>query len=300
MKRTPTLPPVPPPFPEPFVQLLHRLLAQRVDVASAPEQQARARRALLSQSGTFVGHRPYVRGDDLRRLDWAAYARTGELFVKQLEQEERRTAALLLDLSASLLAGDGPRRLHLLRLAAILGGLSLLQLDGLTVLAPGAGAQAVRTFAGAGMLPALLAHLEALPVVSADPAAALETALRTSLPGRVHWLSDFAVPRIVERPLLALRRRGIAVRGWLPELPSDREVPTNGFLRVADPETGDEVVVPIDAAFAAELRRQLATLATHQDRMFTQAGAALVRWRPGKANEFVLADFLPIVAWCTA
>lgn len=298
MKRRVSLPASPPPFPAPFVQLLHTLVAQPVSLASAPDQRQRARRAVLSQSGTFVGHRPYVRGDDLRRIDWAAYARTGALFTKQLEQEERRTAALLLDLSPSLLAGEVPRRVFLLRAAAVLGGLALLQLDGLTVLAPGAGDLAVRSFAGAAALPLLLAHLEALPVAMVAPADAIALLLQRGVPGRVHWLSDFAVPKDVERPLYALRRRGAAVTGWLPELASDREAPASGYVRVADPETGDELVVPIDASFAAELRSQLGLLASQQDRLFAQAGARLVRWRVPPVGDLTAAAYLPIVARC--
>ena len=296
MKRRLPWPVVPPPFPAPFVQRLHALLGQPVSFAGAPDHLQRARRAVLSQSGTFVGHRPYVRGDDLRRIDWAAYARTGALYCKQLEQEERRTAALLLDLSPSLLAGSVPRRLYLLRAAAILGGLALVQLDGLTVLAPGAGEAAVRTFTSANALPALLAHLQELPVVTATPAESIGLLLSRGLPGRVHWLSDFAVPKEIERPLHALRRRGAAVTGWLPELASDREVPTSGYVRVADPETGAELVVPIDASFAAELRHQLAVLAAQQDRLFAQAGAPLVRWRVPALDDVSTAAYLPLVA----
>ncbi len=292
----PALPAVPPPFPPPFVAMLHALLARPAAIGGATDLRQRARRAVLSQSGTFAGHRPYVRGDDLRRLDWAAYARTGELFTKQLEQEERRTAALLLDLSPSLLVGSPPRRLALLRAAAVLGGLALLHLDGLTVLAPGAAGAPAVPFGGVHALPALLAHLEALPVAAASPADAIALVLERPVPGRVHWLSDFAVPRDVERPLHALRRRGAAVVGWLPELASDRDVPERGLLRVVDPEHGGELVVPVDDVFAAELRRQLAALATQQDRLFAQAGAPLVRWPAPRADDLALASYAPLAA----
>jgi uncharacterized protein (DUF58 family) len=290
------LPTLPPLFPADFRTRLHALVGRPVAFAGAPDPQQRARRSVLSQSGTFVGHRPYERGDDLRRIDWSAYARTGQLFVKQLEQEQRRTAALLLDLSPSTFAGSVPRRLHLLRGAAVVGGLALVQLDALVVLAPGAGAQSARTFAGASALPDLLAHLDALPAVAASPQDAIALALQRSLPGRVHWFADFAVPSEVERPLFALRRRGAAVTGWLPELPEDRQGPSEGYLRMADPETGAELVVPVDEAFAAELRRQLALLASRQDRLFAQAGARLVRWRAPAADDFSTAAFAPLLA----
>jgi hypothetical protein len=183
----------------------------------------------------------------------------------------------------------------MLRAAAVLSGLLLARLDGLTVVAPGAGDASIRPFVGVQSLGALLRHLEALPVVAVTPAAAAELVLQRSVPGRVHWLSDFAVPREIELPLFALRRRGARVTGWLPELPEDRESPRSGFLRVVDPESGTTLVVPVDAAFAAELRRQLAALALAQDHLFTQAGAQLVRWPASVANELQVAAWLPFL-----
>lgn len=297
-RRAASLPAVPPLFPPPFVRLLHALLAQGGAVLGARDERQRARRAVLSQSGSFVGHRPYVRGDDLRRLDWAAYARTGAPVTKLFEEDERRTATLLLDLSASLLAGEPPRRLGAFRLAAVVGGLLLCHLDGLTVVAPGGGGAEVATFAGGTPVAALLRHLEALPVAAAGPDRIVGLVLQRSLPGAVHWVSDFAVPKAAEAPLFALRHRGVRVTGWLPELAGDHEPPRAGLVRVADPETGDDLVVPVDGAFAAELARQLALLARQQDRLFAQAGAPLRRWRLPAADDLRPGAWQQIVAGC--
>ncbi|MBL8752211.1 MAG: DUF58 domain-containing protein [Planctomycetes bacterium] len=295
MSRRPPLPTLPPVFPPTFRTLLQKLLARGRAAGTPSEDRVRSARARLSQSGTFVGHRPYERGDDLRRLDWAAYARTGSLFVKQLEEEERRTAALLLDLSPSLLVGDPPRRLAMLRAAAVLGGLALARLDGIAVVAPGAGPAAIAPFAGVHSLDAMLHHLESLPVVASTPEAAIELVLQRAVPGRVHWLSDFAVPRDVERPLHALRRGGARVTGWLPELPGDHTPPPPGHLRVLDPVNGEELVVVVDAALAAELARQLQALAAAQNSLFAAAGARLVRWPATHAVDDAIAAWLPFL-----
>lgn len=289
-RRAVTLPPPPPAFPPPFRELLHTLLARGARLRGERTETARARRTALSQSGTFVGHRPYARGDDLRRLDWAAYARSGEFFLKQLEQEERRSVTVWLDLSPRLAAGTPPRRLAAVRLAAVLGGLALRRLDGLTVLAPGQ-ATPVATFVGAADLDELLRWLDHLPYVASAPELGPELALQRAVPGRVHWVSDFARPKACERPLLALRRRGVKVTGWLPALAEDRGPAARGHLRLVDPESGDELVVAVDDALAAELERQLAMLTRQQDRLFAQAGCRLVRW-PAPA-----ADDLRLDAW---
>ena len=58
---------------------------------------ARAGGALL-----FHDHRPYQPGDDLRRVDWRAYGRTGDLVLKTFEEESAPRIELLLDASASM------------------------------------------------------------------------------------------------------------------------------------------------------------------------------------------------------
>lgn len=55
----------------------------------------------LSQE--FAEHRPYIAGDELRRIDWRVYARTDRLYVKESEEETNAPVRLLLDMSASLL-----------------------------------------------------------------------------------------------------------------------------------------------------------------------------------------------------
>ncbi|MDK1030527.1 MAG: DUF58 domain-containing protein [Planctomycetia bacterium] len=50
----------------------------------------------------FSEHRQYVPGDDLRHLDWVAYAKTDRDYIKQYEQETNLRAYILLDCSASM------------------------------------------------------------------------------------------------------------------------------------------------------------------------------------------------------
>jgi uncharacterized protein (DUF58 family) len=299
MRGLPSLPVVPPRFPEAFRIVLHEVLARGARLSGARQESQRARRSALSQSGTFVGHRPYVRGDDLRAIDWSAYARSGELFVKQFEEEERRTATLLLDLSASLLAGSPPRRLFAMRLAAVIGGMALRHLDGLTVLAPGAGARAFGAFQGAADLDRLLAHLDELPVAASRTREAMELLLQRSVAGRVHWLSDFVDPSACEVVLAAVRRRGGHVTGWLPAIGEDTVAPKHGYVRVADPETGEAFAVAIDRALADEMQRQLDSLRRRQDRLFAQCGCPLVRWVVPNGDALHLSAYQELATLCS-
>ena len=50
----------------------------------------------------FSEHRQYMPGDDLKRLDWKVYGKTGKYFIKQYEEETNLKAYILLDASNSM------------------------------------------------------------------------------------------------------------------------------------------------------------------------------------------------------
>jgi len=55
----------------------------------------------------FSEHRPYTPGDELRHLDWVAYAKTDRFYVKQYEQETNLRCYILLDCSGSMNYASG-------------------------------------------------------------------------------------------------------------------------------------------------------------------------------------------------
>lgn len=50
----------------------------------------------------FSSYRPYMKGDDIRYIDWKLWARTDELFLKLFVEETNLRAHILLDTSASM------------------------------------------------------------------------------------------------------------------------------------------------------------------------------------------------------
>lgn len=54
----------------------------------------------------FVEHRRYTAGDDYRRIDWSALARTREAFLKICHEEKQMTAIFVADLSRSMELGS--------------------------------------------------------------------------------------------------------------------------------------------------------------------------------------------------
>jgi uncharacterized protein (DUF58 family) len=54
-------------------------------------------RALAGSGGDFYGLRPYVRGDDLRRVHWPSTARTDDLMIRQDEMPWQGRATVVVD-----------------------------------------------------------------------------------------------------------------------------------------------------------------------------------------------------------
>jgi uncharacterized protein (DUF58 family) len=60
----------------------------------------------------FAEHKEYSPGDEIRHIDWRAYAKLDRWYVKQFEQESQLTVYLVLDASGSMeFAGGGLRKL---------------------------------------------------------------------------------------------------------------------------------------------------------------------------------------------
>jgi uncharacterized protein (DUF58 family) len=56
----------------------------------------------LGHSVDFAEHRPYMPGDDVRRIDWRLWARTDRHYVKEFEADSNANFVVLLDRSRSM------------------------------------------------------------------------------------------------------------------------------------------------------------------------------------------------------
>lgn len=50
----------------------------------------------------FMEYRPYIQGDDLKRVDWKLYARSDRYYIKEYEEETNTTCHILVDISNSM------------------------------------------------------------------------------------------------------------------------------------------------------------------------------------------------------
>jgi uncharacterized protein (DUF58 family) len=81
----------------------------------------------LGASTDFAEHRPYMPGDDTRRVDWRLFARTDRYYVKEFEADTNTNFFVMLDVSRSMSYG---RKLeYACTLAACLSYFSSLQRD---------------------------------------------------------------------------------------------------------------------------------------------------------------------------
>lgn len=141
----------------------------------------------------FSEHREYVPGDELRHLDWRAYARSDRYYIKLYEQETNLRACIVLDVSASMnfaSAGAQPKIDYARHLAACLAYLLAQQQDMVGLVALD---DQVRLELPPGSAPShldrLFRELEAIRVGSS-----------TALPAGLHALSE----RLPRRTLFIL------------------------------------------------------------------------------------------------
>ena len=112
---------------------------------------------LKGASVEFADHRQYVKGDNLRTIDWKVFGRTERHYVKRFEEETSLRTQVVIDGSASMAyAGPGfPTKYHYAcRLAASLGyiinrqqdavGLSIFDEEIRTHISAGSGSRHLR------------------------------------------------------------------------------------------------------------------------------------------------------------
>src|SRR6476620_2068383 len=60
---------------------------------------------LRGQGFAFDQHKPYVQGDDYRRIDWNVTARMRQPYIKKAFEDKEMSALIVADLSRSMAVG---------------------------------------------------------------------------------------------------------------------------------------------------------------------------------------------------
>lgn len=249
-------------------------------------------------STEFSEHRPYARGDEVRRIDWRTFARTDRYYLKEYDDETNVRATLILDSSKSM--AFPPGKLTKFRyatcLVAALGYLLLRQRDavGLALVD-----SQVREFippkATAQHLGGVFKLLEgAEPRGATSLAQTLHQLAAHGLPrGLVVVVSDFLdEPQEILRSISHLRHRGCEVLIFHVIDPDEEEFPFTNWTIFRDPED-ETTCLRLDARQVREIYRD--NLHAHLETLKRGSRAAGVDYALVKTDvpfEVSLATFL--------
>jgi uncharacterized protein (DUF58 family) len=192
--------------------------------------------------------RPYVRGDDVRTIDWNVTARMREAHVRVPVAERALTTWLLLDSSASMHFGTADRRKTDVAegVALVVGQLATKRANRLGVFAfGGADTLTLPPRQGRTGLLGLLLALREEPPAEGGGATSLGRALQRGgamarQGGLVVLVSDFRGPQDWLDPLRAIRAHHSVLAVEVRD-PREQELPAMGVLALVDPETGRQI-----------------------------------------------------------
>jgi uncharacterized protein (DUF58 family) len=230
------------------LRVLERKLELVARSGRAGDRLARRR----GSSAEFEQHRPYVAGDDVRRVDWLATARSGTPVLKQFRSEEDPIVHVLLDRSASLGTGTPPKLWLAKRLCAALAHLALAGGARLRLVSgPGSDIASVAFTPERRGRPALQALLRQLEEAAPGGATHVGKWVRavaavTDRPGLLVVVSDFLDPEPLLGELDLARARGhdIALVQVLSQQELEPEL--EGDLELFDLETNQHLELSMD------------------------------------------------------
>jgi uncharacterized protein (DUF58 family) len=242
---------------------------------------------LVPGPGSEAGEaRPYLAGDDVRRMDWAVTARTTEPHVRETIADRELETWVVLDLSPSLDFGTAGCEKRDLAVAALAAVAHLTRGGGNRIGALVATGERTHRFpprGGIGHARTLIRQVAQTPRAAegtrGDLTAAIEQLRRPPRRrGLAVVISDFLGEPEWERAL-----RGLSARHDLLAVevldPRELDLPDVGTVVLADPDTGEQREVETTPL----LRREYAAAASaHRDRVATalrRTGAAHLRLR---------------------
>ena len=273
-ERTPESP-GPGPLPEGLLRALDLKIGRRIDGLLAGEH----RTAALGVGTELAQIREWEPGDDVRRIDWNATARSGEVQVRVDVAERALTSWVLLDVSPSMRFGTADRRKWDVAegVAVAVGHVASRRGNRIGVATfGGTTSLMLRPRQGrVGLLGVLLAVRRDPETERVGPTSIGTALTQVARVARQRSLavvvSDFRGPRDWRTPLLRLASRHAVVAVEIRD-PREQELPDVGHVWLVDPETGRKLHVDtrrrrLRERFAetaeaerADLARELASL----------------------------------------
>ena len=111
------------------VELLHILIKNCVAGRFGGNHKSKT----FGSSCDFEDYREYIPGDDITKIDWNAYARFKNLYLKLYLDERQVHTRIYIDASRSMAFGKSKKDVQAIKLAAVLAYLSICETDKVSI-----------------------------------------------------------------------------------------------------------------------------------------------------------------------
>ncbi|MBQ8720527.1 MAG: DUF58 domain-containing protein [Clostridia bacterium] len=88
---------------------------------------------VFGSSCEFADYRDYAPGDDITKIDWNAYSRFDQLYMKLYLDERQMHTRIYIDASRSMEYGDGKKAEQAIKIAAAIAYISLGEMDKVSI-----------------------------------------------------------------------------------------------------------------------------------------------------------------------
>lgn len=202
------------------------------------------------QSTDFLDHRPYVMGDDIRRIDWNAVARTDQLLIKRFQEEIRPSITLLVDDSASMAVFEDKHQRLVDGVAWLAESISHLEASHQILGLENGPLSVTQCVAGAWVPNGRRSLADGLPLrISQIPRGS-----------HVIFISDLLSPHDPRRVLRMLRERAQQCTVIQILSSADWNIEPSGVVQVEDAETGQVVEVSMTEAVIEQYHQRIEQL----------------------------------------
>ena len=234
-------------------------------------------------SAEFSDFREYMPGDDIRRIDWNAYARMDRLYVKEYMEEKEAVVSILIDTSASMDYGIHKKSELALSLSAALAYLALGSMDRVVVYDMKRMQSPFVVSGGKKGYPGLLKWLEQLTF---EGEADIHKAVRQMAvkgPGMTVLVSDFLTDAIVNGPeaetekimryLDYRKQRAVMLHIMAGE---ELEINLTGTLNLIDMESNEQLKMTMDTIAIRDYHQALQQLLNRLQRSCKKTGSSYI------------------------
>lgn len=210
----------------------------------------------LGNSMEFSSMREYIPGDDFRRIDWNAYARSEKIYTKEFHEESVVCVNLIIDTSRSMDFGNFEKIDMAKYIASLLGYVSLKSADKLSVYFLDGNDYKTMHFNHKNDFGKLIKVLTSINIDYKSEAAFDKKVIRRLKKGVTILISDF-IDEFAQNFIKQLRYEGHRVHGVCILSKEEADPQMDGKYKLIDSENGKAVDVDMDESVVTMYKSKL-------------------------------------------